>query len=428
MSVPDVDQISPEADRLSADLVELSGLAESGEPGWTRRIFSDAYRASRDWTRARMADAGMETHTDPAGNVIGILPGRNRSLPALMTGSHTDTVHGGGRFDGMVGVLGAIEAVRRLRETSTVLERDLIVADFLGEEANDFGISCMGSRAIAGLLTAEHLDRRNPDGQTLGDAMTSFGLDPSGAVSKGWRSDSLHGYVELHVEQGPLLERSGNSIGVVTAIAGIERLLASFSGRADHAGTMPMESRHDALAAAAAAVLTVERVGCGAPVHGVSTTGRIESSPGAFNIVPDEARVWAELRSIDARWLHGVRREVADRIAEEADRRGVQVTVEWLNDQDPVTAAPEVQDHIARASDRLGLSWEAVPSGAGHDAAHLAHLAPMGMIFVPSVGGRSHVPEELTESADIAAGAHVLAATLVLMDKTPQVAHEAAAP
>jgi N-carbamoyl-L-amino-acid hydrolase len=416
---PSLDALLPDAGRLAADLDELSALAESAEPGWTRRVFSDAYRASRDWTKKRMLDAGLETHIDAAGNIVGRLPGRDRSLPALMTGSHTDTVHGGGRFDGMVGVLGAIELARRFRETGVQLERDLVVVDFLGEEANPFGISCMGSRSIAGLLTPGHLDRVDDRGERLGDAMARFGLDPDGAVSGAWNPGSLHGYVELHIEQGPLLERSGASIGVVTAIAGIERLLATFDGRADHAGTMPMEGRHDALLAAAEAVLTIEREACGAPIHGVSTTGRIESSPGAFNIVPDQARIWAEMRSIDGEWLHGAKRRVAERIAEEASRRGVHSGIEWLNDQDPVAAAPAVQDHIGGAATSLGLSWEAVPSGAGHDAAHLARLAPMGMIFVPSQGGRSHVPEEFTPIDDIVRGAHVLAATLVGMDTAP---------
>jgi N-carbamoyl-L-amino-acid hydrolase len=413
----DLDILRPDAARLAADIAEVSGYAESGEPGWTREVFSDPYRASRQWTRARMEAAGLETHIDVAGNIIGVLPGRNRSLPALLTGSHTDTVHGGGRFDGMVGVLGSIELVRRLRETGTQFERDLVVIDFLGEEANPFGVSCVGSRSICGVLLPEHLDRVDHSGRKLGDTMTAFGLDPAKAVNQAWNPASVHAYVELHIEQGPLLERTGTPIGVVTAIAGIERLMASFSGRPDHAGTTPMDGRHDALLAAATAVLTVEREACGAPIHGVSTTGRIESSPGAFNIVPDHATIWAELRSIDPQWLGAARHRVAEQIALEADKRGVQTAIEWLNDQDPVPTTPLVQDQIAKAAEAVGLGWEAVPSGAGHDAAHLVRLGPMGMIFVPSVGGRSHVPEEFSNDDEIAQGVHVLAATLAGLDR-----------
>jgi N-carbamoyl-L-amino-acid hydrolase len=411
--------IDPDATRLAADLAELSTFAESAQPGWTREVFSDPYRASRQWTKARMESAGLQTHIDAAGNIIGVLPGRNPSLPALLTGSHTDTVPGGGRFDGMVGVLGAIELARRLRETGTGFERDLVVIDFLGEEANPFGLSCLGSRALSGDLLPEHLDRLDPSGHKLGEAMAGFGLDPARAVAQAWDPSRVHAYVELHIEQGPLLERSGTQIGVVTAIAGIDRLVARFTGRPDHAGTTPMDERHDALLAAASAILTLEHEACCAPVHGVSTTGRIESSPGAFNIIPDHATIWAELRSIDAAWLGPARRRVAEKIALEAEKRGVQAAVEWLSDQPPVPTTGLVQDQIAQAAQSLGLSWEAVPSGAGHDAAHLPRLGPMGMIFIPSAGGRSHVPEEFSTDEQIARGVQVLAATLANLDHLP---------
>lgn len=412
-----IDRLRPDGERLAADLEELSSFSDSAEPGWTRQVFSEPYRASREWTRDRMEAAGLQTRLDAAGNIMGVLPGRNRSLPALMTGSHTDTVHGGGRFDGMVGVLGSIEVARRLRETGRRLDRDLVVADFLGEESNTFGVSCVGSRSISGILLPVHLDRLDADGHLLGDAMKRFGLDPGRAISQTWHSGSVHSYVELHIEQGPLLERKGVSIGVVTAIAGIQQLTAKFQGRADHAGTTPMDGRQDALLAAASAILTVEREACNAPVHAVSTTGRIESSPGAVNVVPDEASIWAEMRSTDAAWLGEATARLAQEIAAEADRRGVHSMIEWLNDQDCVAATPLVQDQIAAAADDIGLSWEAVPSGAGHDAAHIARMAPMGMIFVPSAGGRSHVPDEFTEISHIVDGVHVLAVTLSRLDK-----------
>jgi beta-ureidopropionase / N-carbamoyl-L-amino-acid hydrolase len=413
----DVERLEPQSDRLAADLEELATFRDEAMTGWSRQVFSEPYRDSRDWIRRRMVGAGLETHVDAAGNIVGRLAGEQSGSPALMTGSHTDTVAGGGRFDGIVGVLSGIEVARRLRETGTRLRHDLVVVDFLGEEANDFGISCMGSRAIAGSLTAAHLDCEDASGVRLGDAMRRFGCDIDAALSLGWASGSLHAYVELHVEQGPLLERDRTAIGIVTAIAGIERILVHFTGRADHAGTMPMDDRKDALAAAAAAVLIVEREGCGAPASsGVATTGRIESGPGAMNVVPDRASIWAELRSTDRVWLQGARRNVVEQIAAEAERRGVHQLTDWLNDQDPVPTHQLIQDRIGSSAQRLGHSWKAVPSGAGHDAAHLAHLGPMGMIFIPSIGGRSHCPEELSTSEDLAAGAHVLAATLVALD------------
>ncbi|MCP3804985.1 M20 family metallo-hydrolase [Allokutzneria sp. A3M-2-11 16] len=419
----DLDLLAPNTERLSARIAELAGFHDSTFPGWSREVFSEPYRASRQWVREQMADAGLDVVIDAAGNIVGRLPGRRGGGPALVTGSHTDTVRQGGRFDGIVGVMAGIEVARRLRETGVQLEHDLVVVDFLGEEANDFGISCMGSRAIAGVLRPDHLDRTDGTGLRLGDALAGFGLDPDAALRQGWKSGDVHAYVELHVEQGPLLEQSGTAIGVVTAIAGIDRLLVHFAGLAGHAGTTPMADRRDALVSAAAAVLTVERVGCGAPVHGVATSGHIESSPGSMGVITDEARLWAEIRSVDRTWLHGARKQIVDEITAETRARGVDIDVDWLTDQDPVPTSGLVQDVIAQAADHLGDSWKAVPSGAGHDAAHLSRLGPMGMIFVPSVGGRSHCPEELTAAEDIARGAHVLASTLITLDRREEVRH-----
>ncbi|MCQ9163921.1 M20 family metallo-hydrolase [Arthrobacter sp. STN4] len=408
--------LSPDADRLWTDIMDLSAIVDSDSPGWTREVFSDPYKASRSWTLARMRAAGLQAHIDGAGNIVGRLPGTNPNAPAIITGSHTDTVHSGGRFDGVVGVLGAIEAARILQESGTRLTSDLVVMDFLGEEANGFGVSCVGSRAVAGVLEASHLARKDAHGVSMGEAIAGFGADPNAAVSMAWNPRNIKSYIELHVEQGPMLERSGSQIGVVTSIAGIERVMAVFTGRADHAGTTPMDQRADALIAAAEAILTVERVGCGAPVHGVSTTGRIATGHGAFNVVPDSATIWAEIRSIDPSWLGGARRSIAEKIAVDAAKRGVDVAIDLLNDQDPVPAAQSMQDTVAAASDDLGYSWEAVPSGAGHDAAHMAHLGPMGMIFVPSQDGRSHCPDEYTDKIQLSNGVHVLANTIRRLD------------
>lgn len=416
MNNPLAHPLAPDVDRLWDDIMGLSAIVDSDSPGWTREVFSDPYKASRSWTLARMREAGLQAHIDGAGNIVGRLPGTNPNAPAIVTGSHTDTVHSGGRFDGIVGVLGAIEAARVLRETGTRLTSDLIVMDFLGEEANGFGVSCVGSRAVAGVLDPAHLARTDATGLSMGAAIEAFGADPNQAVSMAWKPQDIKSYIELHVEQGPMLERSGNQIGVVTSIAGIERVMAVFTGRSDHAGTTPMDQRADALIAAAEAILTVERVGCGAPIHGVSTTGRIATGHGAFNVVPDSATIWAEIRSIDPSWLGGARRSIAEKIAVDAARRGVDVAIDLLNDQEPVPAAQTMQDITAAAADELGYSWEAVPSGAGHDAAHMAHLGPMGMIFVPSYGGRSHCPDEYTDKAQLGNGVHVLANTIRHLD------------
>lgn len=412
----DVELLEPNRERLWSHVHELAEYAEPDSVGWTRRLFSEPYRASREWVRAHMREAGLEVFTDPAGNIVGRCPGR-RGGPPLVTGSHTDTVAGGGRFDGVVGVLGAVEVVRRLRETGTALDHDLLVVDFLGEEANPHSGTCLGSQAATGVLTAEHLDLRDGKGARLGDVLQGFGIDPEGMLSPSWAVRPLHGYVELHIEQGPALRRRDVGIGVVTAIVGIERLLATFVGRADHAGTRRMGDRKDALVAAAKTVLAVERIGCAGPEAAVATCGTLDVEPAAENVVPGRAVLAAEFRSDDREWLSGVQRRVAGEIGRLAAENGVEALLDWTTDNDVVPTAASVQDLTASAADELGLPWLAMPSAAGHDAAHIAARCPTGMIFVPSHDGRSHCPEEWTEPEEIATGAHLLAATLLRMDQ-----------
>lgn len=411
---------SPETlDRLSTGIAELSGFHDGDRPGWSREVFSAPYRASRDWTANRMRDAGLEVHVDAAGNIVGRLAGRQASAPALVTGSHTDTVDGGGRFDGVVGVLGAIEAARLLQESGTRLQRDLLVVDFLGEESNVFGLSCLGSRSAAGEMTREDLDRRDYRGTSLGQAYTEFGLDPATLSDVPWARQPLHAFVELHIEQGPTLEKRGLPLGVVTAITGIERFIATFAGSADHAGTTSMDDRRDAMIAAAEAVLAVRAEGCGAPTHGVATSTRVESESRSPNVVPSLVRMYSEVRSVDTSWLTGVKGRLTAEIASKAAELGVDVGFEWSTDNAVVQADRGVQDVAGSAADALGLPWMPIPSGATHDAVHMAVLAPMGMIFIPSKGGKSHCPEEWSSTEDIAVGVHALLTTLQHLDATP---------
>jgi N-carbamoyl-L-amino-acid hydrolase len=409
--------LEPVAERIKSDLTELAQLRDPDHPGWTREGFSDAYRHARDWVSAKMRSAGLRVRRDRAGNVVGVLPGRSSAAPALVTGSHTDTVKGGGRFDGTVGVLGAIEVVRLLRESGTELTRDLVVVDFLGEESNDWGLSCLGSRALSGELRGADLDRRDGSGRRLGEQYESFGLDPSGALGERWLTDRpVHGYVELHIEQGPMLEEKGATIGVVSAIAGIERLSACFQGRPDHAGTRPMDDRRDAMVAAAHAVLAVHQEGRSAPRHGVATTTELVNALPAPNVVPASVWLRAEVRSIDEQWLAGAKHRLAHDILTQARALGVDVSFDWTSDNTVVPASRSIQDSVAHAAERAGLAWTRLASGATHDAAHVARRCPMGMIFVPSRGGRSHCPEEWTDLADITAGVGVLGETLRMLD------------
>ncbi len=404
---------SPSLGRFTRDFETLSSYRDPDAPGWTRRVFSATDRAARQWVAGQMTDAGLEVKTDAAANLLGTLPGSGRLPRAIVTGSHTDTVHGGGRFDGIIGVLGAIEAVRCLGEAGIRLDHDLVVIDFLGEEPNDFGLSCVGSRAVAGALAEDQLELAGPDGRRLREAVAEAGGDPAAIPGMRWKPGRLHCFLELHIEQGPRLENAGVPVGIVTGIAGIDRLLARFEGQPDHAGTTPMSLRRDALLGAAEAALAIERLAGDA----VATVGRLAIRPGAHNVVPGEADLWAEARSDDEQWLAGFGRGVEEEVTAIGARRNLSTSLRWISRERPVRATGWVADTVAGAAASLGMRALALASGAGHDAAHMARLGPMGMIFVPSRGGRSHCPQEWTDLEQVCRGIAVLAESLRLADR-----------
>lgn len=400
----------PDPDRLGDRIERLSTFTTSDAPGWTRRVFSDEYGAAREWLAAEMRSTGLDVHTDPAGNLIGILRGTG-SGRTLVTGSHTDTVHGGGRFDGVLGVLGGLEAIECIRAGGVTLDHDLWLVDFLGEEPNDFGLSCLGSRAVTGALSPADLGLVDPSGRSLGDALRESGHEP-GATDHGW--PEVSGFVELHVEQGPHLEDAGTTIGVVSEIVGVHRFKTRFTGQRDHAGTTPMDRRHDAFAAAADAALAIEAAASDG--GGVATCGHVDVHPGAMNVVPELADLWTEIRSADATWLADRDELFATAVRAAGERRGVGVDLDVISRDAPVPAAGGIGSAIVRAAGRVGQHTIALPSGAEHDSALMARITPMGMIFVPSRDGRSHCPEEWTDIGDACVGVHVLAETLVDLD------------
>lgn len=403
--------------RVAADLDALGQFTSTG-PGCTRTLFSAAYKESRTWVAGRMRVAGLDVRCDAAGNLIGTLEGSDPTAPALMLGSHTDTVRSGGNFDGAIGVLGAIEVMRLVQESGRRPRHTIRVVDFLGEEANDHGLTCLGSRSMTGELTVADLDRPDSQAVTLGEQCVRAGLDPSAMISRGWLGDEVSAYLELHIEQGPVLEEQGVEIGVVTAIAGIERLIARFIGQADHAGTMPMLDRRDALAAAAEAVLAVRQLGCDAQGAGVATTSQVTALPGSPNVVPSAARLEAEMRSIDPVWLDTAQARLAGEITDKATDLGVEVEFDWVHDNQAQPLDDSLQSVIIGAAESTGRSWAPIPSGATHDAVHVARRIPAAMIFVPSINGRSHCPEEMTKLSDITNGIDVLAETLLALDRS----------
>lgn len=403
---------------LGQEFEGIELLVDPDVEGWTRTVFSPYYREEREWMRREFEASGLRNvHVDGFGNILGTLPGKNPSAPPIVLGSHTDTVERGGRFDGIVGVLGALEVARRIQEGPHRLEHPLMVVDFFGEEANPFGLTCLGSRALVGNLSVRDLQRLDPSGgKTLGDAMLDFGLNPAALNRRTGRTLGWHAYLELHIEQSTALEEAQCSIGVVTAIAGIKRLLAKYLGQYDHAGGARMRSRRDAVLAAASSALAIHQFACANPGYAVATTTHIDSLQTAQNVVPGQAHLRAEARSTDAAWLASVETDLARRLSACAEDFGCSVDLQWFLDNQIVRPDTTLQQAIASASRDLGLSWTAVPSGATHDSVHISKLAPMGMIFVPSKGGRSHCPEELTLPEDILNGIAVLEETTRVAD------------
>jgi N-carbamoyl-L-amino-acid hydrolase len=390
------------------------------EKPWTRRAFDAQFAKGRAWLEAEFRAAGLSVAIDAGGNLVGRTPAGEQASGALVAGSHSDTVPAGGRFDGVLGVLAALEAVQSIREQQLSLLHPLEVVDFLAEEPSEFGISCIGSRSWAGVLTASDLARRLPSSLTLAAAIDSVG-GTAGRLGGPIRDrDSVAAYVEVHIEQGLVLAERNAAIGIVTAIVGIRRYEVTVEGRADHAGTTPMHLRHDALVGAADFLRAVDHLARTRPAESpylVATVGKLSVEPNAINAVPGVVRMILETRSTEEPALDQFERELWKRTESELSDRRLRLHVTQLSQTSPTACSPMIQDAIEKASAAGGFLSTRLPSGAGHDGVFVAPIAPMGMIFVPCRDGRSHTPEEWAEPVDCANGARVLAETLLLLDR-----------
>lgn len=405
--------------RLWADIMSLGEITEPDRP-YTRRSFSPLFMEGRAWLTARMNEAGLGTHVDAAGNLIGRRAGKDPSRPAIVVGSHSDSVPSGGRFDGMAGVIAAIAIARTLGEQRIELEHPLEVVDFLAEEPNEFGLSCIGSRGITGCLTAEQLTIKNPKSETLAAALARIGGDPS-RLPMAPRGDIAAAF-ELHIEQGPVLEREGIDIGVVTAIVGITRLEIEFQGSAGHAGTTPMAGRRDPLIAAAHMVSWIRDTALGLAAagrgHFVATVGIIEALPGGSNVIPRSARIVVDARSEDRRLMEEFRERLDAQSRSAAQAANVERSkLLCLSDNRPSVCDSRLRAILDRSAKSLGFSTKVMASGAGHDMAFLSQIAPAAMVFIPCKDGRSHTPEEWATADALVAGTEVLLEAILEVDR-----------
>jgi N-carbamoyl-L-amino-acid hydrolase len=411
-----------DADRLWSDIMALADITDPARP-YTRRSFTALFLEGRAWLARRFAEAGLTTRIDTAGNLIGRIEGRKPALGVIAVGSHSDTVPSGGRFDGIAGVATALEIARALRDSGTRLDHTLEIIDFLAEEPSEYGLSCVGSRGVTGSLDGQMLDLVEPGGETLRDALRRVGGDPDG-LERARRSD-ISAFLELHIEQGIVLESRSLDIGVVSSIVGIRRIEIIFEGEADHAGTTPLHLRHDALVAAAATVGTVRRIAKELDGQGsdyfVATVGILSVEPSASNIVPGRCRLVIDARTTDpvltTRFV-----EMLDRESEAAAKaaRVRRAAFNTLSDGPPVACDPELRKALRDAARDLGLGQADLPSGAGHDTAFMSRICRSAMVFVPCRGGKSHAPEEWAEKDAIAAGAAVILRAVKMLDRSLQ--------
>jgi N-carbamoyl-L-amino-acid hydrolase len=404
---------------------QIERLSEFGRPaggtfadGVSRIAYSDADTGARAYVMSLMREAGLTPRVDPAGNIFASVsgPAPTGSERPILFGSHIDSVPSGGNFDGDLGSLAAIEAVRTLDAAGVRTGHPLEVVVWAEEEGSAYGRSLSGSRAVAGQFPAEELSLV-VNGVAKADGIRRIGGDPDRLEQARRAAGSFHAYLELHIEQGGTLEKAGLPIGVVEGIVAIHRYDVTVRGFANHAGTTPMNERQDALIAASQLVLAIREIVTREPGRQVGTVGKMEVSPNATNVIPGVVKHTIDLRDLDALKLTRIGDEIRGRARVIAAATRTQIDVERVTHHDAALAASAMKEAIARAADTLGLRSVRMPSGAGHDAQMAARLCPMGMIFVPSVGGISHSPRELTAWADCARGADVLLQTILLVDK-----------
>ncbi|MGY6277357.1 allantoate amidohydrolase [Methylomonas sp. MgM2] len=413
MDLPSID-----AKRLQQDIEVLSTIGRGEDQGIYRPAFSAADMEARGWLKRQIEDAGLTVYQDGAANIHARLAW-DETKPSVMTGSHLDSVPGGGHLDGALGVLAGLECLRRLKELDVKLNRPLEAVAFSDEEGRFGGI--LGSSAICGRLTPDTLfQARDLNGVTLTEAMAEHGLNAMDALSAARRPYSIHAFVELHIEQGPILEQQRLHLGVVDAINGLNKWNVRLIGQAAHAGATPMDMRRDAFQGLA-------EFACGLPGllenHGsprsVATIGRVELSPGAANVVPGLAEFSLDIRDCDADSLQTVTDALRRSLSEIARRRQLMFEFDILSNIPPVTCDPDICRTLDSVATSLGINHTRMGSGAAHDTQIMAGFTRSGLIFIPSKGGRSHSPAEWSDWQDIVNGANVLLNTLYQLANQP---------
>ena len=404
-----------DAQRLRVELGKLASFSEAPAPAVTRVVFGEMDLRARAYLKTLFSEASLLVHEDPVGNTFARWRGSNPALPPVATGSHCDAIPNAGRFDGTVGVLGGLEAIRALQQSGFQPRRSIDLILFTSEEPTRFGIGCLGSRLLTSALGPSVGDTLMSDGRSLNEVRASAGFTGS-LADVPLRAGAYAAFVELHIEQGPILDREQLDIGVVTAIAAPASFRIFVEGEGGHAGAVLMPDRHDAFLAAAEIALAIEAAARSTgSVDTVATTGVCEVFPGAINSVPSRARLDVDVRDIDHARRDTLLVDIARACDGVAARRGVTVRTEPINADPPAHCAPSIVDAISAACEGRGLRCERMISRAYHDSLFMSRIAPAGMIFIPCRDGVSHRPEEYASPEAIAHGTEVLADTLAAL-------------
>jgi allantoate deiminase len=383
----------------------------------TRTFASPAMQRANELVAGWMREAGMKTRTDAVGNLFGHFPGTKPAAKILLLGSHLDTVRNAGKFDGPLGVILAIACVEELHRSKMRLPFAIEVVGFADEEGVRYQTTYLGSKAVAGRFNRRDLKRRDADGISMAAAIKNFGGDPAGLESAKWSARQLLGYLEAHIEQGPVLEQKHQAVGVVTGIAGQSRAKLTFCGVAGHAGTVPMTQRRDALCAAAEFVLVVERY-AQKSTGLVATVGQISAEPGASNVIPGEARLTLDLRHPSDAHRRAAIRQLRDKALAIARRRKTRLTFEQVHEAAATDCCPKLTALLAQAVRQHQKAVPRLPSGAGHDAAVIAAITPVAMLFIRCKGGISHHPDESVSTRDVQVSLEVLNDFLLRLAKS----------
>jgi allantoate deiminase len=414
------DTAPPKVDgsRVAEMLRRLSEIGKDPAGGISRLAFTDLERQAHELVADWMRELNLSVWQDAIGNTIGELRGPGSDLPAIGVGSHLDSVPHGGRFDGTVGVIAGLEVARWVQASNTALRHPLRVVAFAGEEGARFGEPCIGSKAVAGLLSPRDFARlRDAHGTTAAEAMRSVGMDPELVSQCQWRAQDWAAFLELHIEQARVLEAEGLPIGIVDVVSGSTRINAVMTGRAEHSGGTPMDLRADALTAAAEVTLMAEAIARDPRHRGLRTTiGRFDVQPNSITTIPGRVSLTLDVRDIDNDRQRSTAAHILEQAVQVCTRRGVELEAELLADTSPAVLPMWVREIVGQVCQDMGVTPRVMSSGAGHDAQIISRITPAGICFVPSRAGLSHAPDEWTSVSDIARGIELIARSVVRLD------------